>query len=649
MATFGSIASANPNVLFDPARAIGAAQEQQRNQLLMEATQTRMANDVQDRQRAEFERDREEAGRLAYATTLQPPEKRKEFYETGIAALQAQGRMLRSPAKFDQIGDAGLERAVAMFLGPQALEQRQERLADRSALGARYPMPGGAAAPASVPSVPGAAPAAPTMADVPAELIPHFEEASRATGVPVPLLIAQAKQESGFRADARGRSGEIGIMQVMPSTAQQPGFGLQPVDPATLNDPRANIMFGAQYLAARNKGVDWNDPTQRDAGLGRYNGGGDPNYAANVTRNLPAGAPAPQPTPPGGVAARTGGTDTAGPGAGPASPAVPQIGSSGFTPQQERALAERARSRGTTQAQMDALEHTFRTENAAALRHAEAMALRRAEHPPADPTAAFGGNGIEAQANNILLRVGPKIADGTASEAERQQYALAHGHLTRGTVQLVDDGKGGQVLARIPGQVPSSFPAPDFQPGAAGSAPAAAGGASAQGAAQPIPGTAKPAQTVSADDRSKLREIEVNAQGIVDALDDYVTTRGAASTRERVASIAGAPTTLSTTYGNAGLLAKGKALYDLGVLNGPDLDIIRRVLADPSTVRGGALTSQETVKEQADKIKELLRKRLETARREYSGGSSVAGPTPGSTAEPPPPPGKRPPLSSFGG
>jgi soluble lytic murein transglycosylase-like protein len=167
------------------------------------------------------------------------------------------------------------------------------------------------AAPAAPVAAPGAAPApaaGPAVAGVPAELMPHFEEASRQTGIPVPLLIAQAKQESGFNPNATGSAGEVGIMQIKPSTAQQPGFGVAGVDPASLRDPRANILFGAQYLAARNKGVDWNDPAQRDRGLAVYNGGGDPNYAANVTRNLP------QPTPAGGVAARTGGTDVAGPG-----------------------------------------------------------------------------------------------------------------------------------------------------------------------------------------------------------------------------------------------------------------------------------------------------------------------------------------------
>jgi hypothetical protein len=510
MATFGPIASAAPNVLFDPARALGAAADLQRNQLLQEASQQRMADSAEDRRQAVFERDRNLAGQLAGSILQLPADQRPAAYAAALAEQQRMGRLPHAPPSYP--GDEHMQQVYTSILTPTQMEARSDRLADRTALGARYPMPGGATSPASVPSVPGAAPAGPATAGVPADLMPHFEEASRATGIPVPLLIAQAKQESGFRPDAVGRSGEVGIMQVMPSTAQQPGFGMQGVDPASLRDPRANIMFGAQYLAARNKGVDWNDPAQRDAGLGRYNGGGDPNYAANVTRNLPSGAPAPQPTPPGGVAARTGGTDTAGPGAGPAAP-------DDFTPQQQRALAERARSRGTTQAQMDQLEHSFRSENAALIRHREAMAQRQAEHPPADPTAAFGGNGIDAQANNILLRVGPKIANGTASDAERQQYELAHGHITRGSVQPVPDPSDptGQrmMLGRVPGQVPGSFPAPDFRPPAPGAEPAAA---PAPAGVQPIAGTAKPVPVKEAP--AKIADSMLDNVGAVRKIDD---------------------------------------------------------------------------------------------------------------------------------
>jgi hypothetical protein len=155
MATFGSIASANPNVLFDPARAIGAAQDQQRNALLMEATQTRMANDVQDRQDAKVQQERLDAGMLADAVRQLPPDQQKAAYESGIALEQRRGRMLNSPTRFEDIGPEGLARAAEMLITPY---QRQQIVEKRQASAALMGLLGGAAPAAGVPSVPGAMP-----------------------------------------------------------------------------------------------------------------------------------------------------------------------------------------------------------------------------------------------------------------------------------------------------------------------------------------------------------------------------------------------------------------------------------------------------------------------------------------------------------
>ena len=50
-------------------------------------------------------------------------------------------------------------------------------------------------------------------------------------------------------------------------------------------------MFGAQYLRARMGGGDPTNPAVQAAGLHAYNGGGDPNYVANVFRYRPTLAP----------------------------------------------------------------------------------------------------------------------------------------------------------------------------------------------------------------------------------------------------------------------------------------------------------------------------------------------------------------------
>jgi hypothetical protein len=68
-----------------------------------------------------------------------------------------------------------------------------------------------------------------------------FAEASARYGVPVNLIKAVAKAESGFRADAVSPSGAQGIMQLMPATAR--GLGV-----TDSFDPVQNIMGGTQYL-----------------------------------------------------------------------------------------------------------------------------------------------------------------------------------------------------------------------------------------------------------------------------------------------------------------------------------------------------------------------------------------------------------------
>lgn len=76
---------------------------------------------------------------------------------------------------------------------------------------------------------------------IPSSLRPYFESASRATGVPIGLLAAMARVESGFRPNAVSPAGAIGLMQLMPATAK--GLGVNPWDPAE------NVMGGARYIA----------------------------------------------------------------------------------------------------------------------------------------------------------------------------------------------------------------------------------------------------------------------------------------------------------------------------------------------------------------------------------------------------------------
>lgn len=106
----------------------------------------------------------------------------------------------------------------------------------------------------------------------------------------IPIGIAQnlvAQEDPSLQFDIRGSSGEIGLAQVLPSTAAE-------VDPGgnyNLNDPLDNLVIGFKYLAGlKSKYGTWNQALQA------YNSGspsGAPGYAQSVLTGVDptSGAP----------------------------------------------------------------------------------------------------------------------------------------------------------------------------------------------------------------------------------------------------------------------------------------------------------------------------------------------------------------------
>ncbi|MFD0666425.1 lytic transglycosylase domain-containing protein [Ramlibacter sp. MAHUQ-53] len=79
---------------------------------------------------------------------------------------------------------------------------------------------------------------------------PLLHEAARAHNLDVELLQALVATESGFDAQAVSPKGAIGLMQVIPATAERFGVAGSPRHPVArqLLDPRTNVRAGARYL-----------------------------------------------------------------------------------------------------------------------------------------------------------------------------------------------------------------------------------------------------------------------------------------------------------------------------------------------------------------------------------------------------------------
>jgi hypothetical protein len=99
-------------------------------------------------------------------------------------------------------------------------------------------------------------------------------------GVDPKLAVALAFRESGLNPNAKGGKGEVGLMQVMPKTAEGLGFSAD-----DLSDPSKNIEIGLTYLKRGLEKFD-GDPVLAAAG---YNAGLDhPYFSDPENKPLPA-------------------------------------------------------------------------------------------------------------------------------------------------------------------------------------------------------------------------------------------------------------------------------------------------------------------------------------------------------------------------
>lgn len=71
---------------------------------------------------------------------------------------------------------------------------------------------------------------------------------ARQYGLDPELFVRQMVQESGMNPDAVSPKGAVGIAQIMPDTAKDPGYGVTPIEDRT--DPEESLRFGAEYMRA---------------------------------------------------------------------------------------------------------------------------------------------------------------------------------------------------------------------------------------------------------------------------------------------------------------------------------------------------------------------------------------------------------------
>lgn len=99
----------------------------------------------------------------------------------------------------------------------------------------------------------------------------HLRAASAEHGVEFELLQALIATESGFDPHAVSPKGAVGLMQIMPATAQRYGVSgdITHTVPAKLRDPRTNIRTGTRYL----RDLIRRFPGQLELALAAYNAG----------------------------------------------------------------------------------------------------------------------------------------------------------------------------------------------------------------------------------------------------------------------------------------------------------------------------------------------------------------------------------------
>lgn len=100
---------------------------------------------------------------------------------------------------------------------------------------------------------------------------PHLEAAALSQSLDPALVIAVAAAESAFNERAVSRKGALGLMQVMPATAERYGVSTRPASEGehAAMEPKVNAQIGTRYLADLLRMFDGD----KELALAAYNAG----------------------------------------------------------------------------------------------------------------------------------------------------------------------------------------------------------------------------------------------------------------------------------------------------------------------------------------------------------------------------------------
>jgi len=206
------------------------------------------------------------------------------------------------------------------------------------------------------------------------------------------------------------------------------------------------------------------------------------------------------------------------------------------------------------------------------------------------PTVPFEGTSMDAQVYNILL---------DPSKRGTPAYQAAYDYASQ--AKVLPDGTRIEPNLRFLKTLDSQTGQP-------------------AGALNTEPPPVRPGNLPSQADKSTLREVQTGSQVIKNELKKFGEAIDKANDADFAAAAAGGITeggqSLVGAWTTTALSAKGKALLDLGVLNGPDLDVIQGMLPNPGTA-AGAFATKAAYKKAVQNVNNFIDNRVKEYEARY--------------------------------